>query len=232
MTPEHYARLKKLFSEARELPFDERPAFLDKACGDDQSLRSEIDTLLSAKASGFLDDLNEDGDPLPEQIGAFKILSVLGEGGMGVVYLAEQEIPNRQVALKVVKGGFLSGALLRRFEYETHALGRLKHPGIAQIYEAGTANTESGTQPFFAMEYVEGKPLSEYARANKFSTPERLELMIGICDAVQHAHQNGVIHRDLKPGNILVNDAGQPKILDFGVARATDDDEHATTTLI
>ena len=147
---------------------------------------------------------------------------------MGAVYEAEQERPRRTVALKVIKPGFASAALLRRFEVESHALGRLQHPGIAQIYEAATADSGSGPQPYFAMELIRGKPLHKYAASHRLSTRDRLALVVKVCDAVQHAHQRGIIHRDLKPGNILVDESGQPKILDFGVARVTDSDTNAT----
>jgi serine/threonine protein kinase len=107
-------------------------------------------------------------------------------------------------------------------------LARLQHSGIAQIYEAGAADAGFGPQPYFAMEFIHGKPLHEYAESRRLSARQRLELMAKVCDAVEHAHQRGVIHRDLKPGNILVDESGQPKILDFGVARATDSDTQAT----
>lgn len=171
---------------------------------------------------------------LPETIGTYRVLGVLGEGGMGMVYLAEQERPKRTVALKVVRPGMLSGPMLRRFELESQVLGRLQHPGIAQVFEAGMAvvgAAASGNEtraPFFAMEYVRGQTLTEYASVRRLSVLERLELMAKVCDAVQHAHSRGVIHRDLKPGNILVTAEGLPKVLDFGIARATDSDIKAT----
>ncbi len=165
---------------------------------------------------------------LPKTVGHYRILRLLGEGGMGTVYEAEQEQPRRRVALKVIKPGMAGPELLRRFEHESQALGRLQHPGIAQIYEAGTAETACGTQPYFAMEFIHGRSLIAYAQAYELKTRQRLKLMAQVCEAVHHAHQRGIIHRDLKPGNILVNDAGQPKILDFGVARATDSDAQAT----
>jgi eukaryotic-like serine/threonine-protein kinase len=161
-------------------------------------------------------------------LGEYRILGLIGEGGMGAVYKAEQRHPRRIVALKVIRAGVATPQLLRRFEQETEALGRLRHPGIAPIFEAGTADAGYGPQPYFAMELIDGPSLTEYARARKLSTRERLELMAKVCDAVHHAHQRGIIHRDLKPGNILVDESGQPKILDFGVARVTDSDNRAT----
>jgi tetratricopeptide (TPR) repeat protein/predicted Ser/Thr protein kinase len=165
---------------------------------------------------------------VPSTIGSYRIIRLLGEGGMGAVYEAEQDQPRRRVALKVIKTAWADRELLRRFELESQTLGRLHHPGIAQIYEAGAAETGFGSQPFFAMEIIHGKPLIEYAEAKHLNTRQRLALMIQICEAVEHAHQRGIIHRDLKPGNILVEESGQPKILDFGLARVTDGDMQAT----
>ncbi|HEY6447254.1 MAG TPA: tetratricopeptide repeat protein [Acidobacteriaceae bacterium] len=166
--------------------------------------------------------------PLPSSIGRYRILRVLGEGGMGAVYEAEQESPQRTVALKVIRAGYADPEMLRRFETETQALGRLQHPGIAQIYDAGTADTPYGRQPWIAMELIRGEQLLVYCEAHHLNLQQRLELIAKICDAVQHAHQRGLIHRDLKPANILVGEDGQPKILDFGVARLTDSDAQAT----
>ncbi len=149
------------------------------------------------------------------------ILGLLGEGGMGTVYEAEQDSPRRPVALKVVRPGLASPALLKRFTHEAQILGRLHHPGIAQVYEAGLADDG---QPFFAMEFIRGLPLDEYANRHGLDLAARVGLVARVCDAVQHAHDQGVIHRDLKPANILVEETGQPKVLDFGVARATDAD--------
>jgi len=164
----------------------------------------------------------------PASIGHYRILRLVGEGGMGSVYLAEQENPHRIVALKVIRPGFASGEILRRFEQEGQALGRLHHPGIAQIYEAGTADSGMGPQPYFAMEFIEGQPLVEFSKRRHLNLRARLELITKVCDAVNHAHQRGIIHRDLKPGNIIVDETGQPKILDFGVARITDCDVEVT----
>jgi eukaryotic-like serine/threonine-protein kinase len=165
---------------------------------------------------------------VPSTIGRYRILRLLGEGGMGVVYEAEQEQPRRIVALKVIKAGLGDPKLVRRFEQESLALGRLQHPGIAQIYEAGTAESGFGPQSYFAMEFIRGESLLQYVNTHQAGVRQRLELMVKICEAVHHAHQRGIIHRDLKPGNIVVDETGQPKILDFGVARAIDRDAMAT----
>ncbi len=163
---------------------------------------------------------------LPATIGTYRILGFIGEGSMGIVYRAEQQNPQRIVALKVIRVGIASAEHLRRFERESELLGRLQHPGITRIYEAGTVNWGGGEQPYFAMEFIDGLPLDA-------SMPDRgsryyLELMAKICDAVNHAHQRGIIHRDLKPTNILVDETGQPKILDFGVAHVADSDAQIT----
>jgi len=165
---------------------------------------------------------------LPPCIGAYRILGLIGEGGMGTVYEALQEKPERKVALKVIKPGVISADALRRFDQETRLLGKLHHAGIAQIYEAGTADAGQGPQPYFAMEWIQGETLRGHAERAHFGVRDKLALMARICDAVHHAHQKAIIHRDLKPGNILIDETGQPKILDFGVARATDADRQAT----
>jgi tetratricopeptide (TPR) repeat protein/predicted Ser/Thr protein kinase len=168
-------------------------------------------------------------------IGRYRLIRRLGEGGMGVVYLAEQEHPRRQVALKVMRQAFGhdGASMRRRFEIETQLLARLEHPGVARLYDAGTAPVEDGAPgaavPYFAMEYVHGCPLLEHAERHALPLRARLELLQRICAAVAAAHRQGVIHRDLKPGNILVDSTGQPRILDFGVARAVGGDTAVTT---
>ena len=166
--------------------------------------------------------------PLPEKISSYVIRRRLGEGGMGIVYEGEQQTPRRFVAVKVVRGGqYVDEYRLKLFQREVQTLARLKHPAIAAIYEAG--RTEDG-QHFFAMELVPGMRLNEYVRDREIARHARLELFCKICDAIQYAHQRGVIHRDLKPSNIIVDPEGNPKILDFGLARITDPSEGLTTT--
>jgi len=165
--------------------------------------------------------------PLPERIGAYRIIRRLGEGGMGIVYEGEQETPRRMVAIKVVRGGPLADEYrVRLFRREAQTLARLRHPAIGAIYEAGC--TDNG-QHFFAMELVRGTPLNEYVRNEKTKRRVRLDLFCSVCSAIHYAHQRGVIHRDVKPTNIIVDADGKPKILDFGLARITDDDGGVTT---
>jgi len=159
---------------------------------------------------------------MPERIGPYRILGLLGEGGMGRVYLAQENHPPRQVALKVVRG--VSGQALARFRREAELLATLEHPGIARLYAAGEDSLGGLPTPWLALELVRGSDLRSHVARERPGLAARLELMIAICRAVQHAHERGVIHRDLKPGNILVDAAGQPKILDFGVARLRDGD--------
>jgi len=168
--------------------------------------------------------------PIPKKIGHYTIRRVIASGGMGTVYEAAQEQPRRPVAIKVMRHGVTSRTALRRFEYEAQLLARLSHPCIAQIYEAGTHDDGSAGVPFFAMEYIpNAKSITKYAEDKKLGTRERLELFMRVCDAVHHGHQKGIIHRDLKPGNVLVDSRGNPKVIDFGVARATDSDMALTT---
>ncbi|MFG0252320.1 MAG: serine/threonine-protein kinase, partial [Phycisphaerales bacterium JB038] len=168
-------------------------------------------------------------DQLPEQSGGFRIIKLLGRGGMGMVMEAEQEQPQRRVALKVVQSGLVNAQTLRRLQREAQILAVLDHPGIARIYSAGVVDFGYGGRPYYAMELIKGATITQYAEAEKLDTRGRLELFVKVCDAVQHAHEKGVVHRDLKPGNILVTPDGQPKILDFGVARTTNADVQLTT---
>ena len=164
-----------------------------------------------------------DGAGAPSgQIGPYKLLSVLGEGGYGIVYLAERLRPvKRRVALKVIKPGMDTKQVIARFEAERQALALLEHPNIAHVFNAGT--TEAG-RPYFVMEYVKGVPITEHCDRHKLTIEERLKLFLRVCEAVQHAHQKGIIHRDIKPSNVQVSIQGEqavPKVIDFGVAKAT-----------
>lgn len=170
----------------------------------------------------------------PKQVGHYRIESFIGAGGMARVFLALQEHPRRKVALKIMRAGILSRSALRRFEFESQVLGRLRHPNIAHVFEAGTYretdDPETPEVPFFAMEFIPGaRSITEYADQAGLGTREQLELFVKVCDAVHHGHQKGIIHRDLKPGNILVDSGGEPKVIDFGVARSTDSDMAVTT---
>lgn len=252
MTPGQRERADELFLLATELPEAERRHFVRTHCADDAAVRQEVESLLAHDATaGFLDsaclqfraaDLlpgASDG-PLLERVGAYRIVRKIGQGGSAVVYEAEQDNPRRRVAVKIVHAGPGSRNLQRRFVREIQILGELTHPGIARIYDAGVADTSRGKVLFLAMELVHGQPLTEFADRRGLGVRERLCLLAEVCDAVQFAHDRGVIHRDLKPANILVqesapsrgaaNDAapGQPKILDFGVARVINADAQLT----
>jgi len=229
-------RIASVFSGARRrAPGPEREAFLDEACDGDEALRHEVEGLLAhheaadateleppweGAAARVLADLT--ADALPETVAGYRILRRVGEGGMGTVYEALQERPRRRVALKVMRPEMATREGLRRFEREADLLARLLHPGIAQIYEQGEVDTPQGRRAFLAMEFVEGETLTGYARARDLDRDARVRLLIAVCDAVAHLHEHGVIHRDLKPGNILVTPQGEPKVLDFGVARTLD----------
>jgi eukaryotic-like serine/threonine-protein kinase len=223
-----------IFNAAVKLPKEQRPEFLDAACPGNPQLRAEVEGLLQEHdgAGSFLSrpaaappatDLFR---PITEGpgtvIGPYKLLQQIGEGGFGVVYMAEQQRPvRRKVALKIIKPGMDTREVIARFESERQALALMDHPNIARVLDAGA--TESG-RPYFVMELVKGVPITEYCDKNALPTDKRLALFIKVCQAVQHAHQKGVIHRDLKPSNIMVtlhDGLPVPKVIDFGVSKAT-----------
>jgi WD40 repeat protein/serine/threonine protein kinase len=227
--------LRALFDEASEIEDKQaRARFLEEVCAGDAALRASIEELLRSgdSAGGFLADRKREGLPLAapmyeregDRIGRYKLLQKIGEGGCGVVYMAEQLEPvRRRVALKVIKLGMDTASMIGRFEVERQALALMDHPGIARVLDAGA--TDRG-RPFFVMELVRGAKITEFCEQNDLSTVERLQLFIQVCQAVQHAHQKGIIHRDLKPSNVLVtSDDGVPlpKVIDFGIAKATAD---------
>ncbi len=222
-------QIQSLFHDAADLPQTEQRAFLEAACGDDMELIDEVLAMLDQDASGdsLLDHSIADiarealakcppSSLILKQFGPYRILKLLGEGGMGVVYLAERSDLGSQVAVKVLRDAWLSPARRERFASEQRTLAQLNHPLIARLYDADT--TDDGT-PWFVMEYVDGIPLTEYCRQHKCSVEQRLRLFRSVCEAVQHAHGHAVIHRDLKPSNILVNSDGSVRLLDFGIAK-------------
>jgi serine/threonine protein kinase/tetratricopeptide (TPR) repeat protein len=243
---ESHQREAAIFDAALELPTAQRAAYLDHACDGDAALRRRIESLLKACESKceFLDlptdpataqtinDLPPSFEKAGDRIGRYKLLEQIGEGGCGVVYLAEQEEPvSRRVALKVIKLGLDTKSVIARFEAERQALAMMDHPNIAKVLDAGATATG---RPFFVMELVRGVKITEYCDNARLSTNARLDLFIQVCQAIQHAHQKGIIHRDIKPSNILVtvNDGVPvPKVIDFGIAKATGGLKLTTKTL-
>ena len=226
---EHEPREEIVFKAALNLPVGQREDYLQAACAGNAELRAQVEALLQATEQP-VDSVRTKtmvvSVPLMEKpgakIGRYKLLQQIGEGGCGVVYMADQEEPvKRRVALKVIKPGMDTKEVLGRFEAERQALALMDHPNIAKVLEAGA--TETG-RPFFVMELVRGIPITRYCDENKLPTQQRLGLFIQVCQAIQHAHQKGIIHRDIKPSNILVADydgVPVPKIIDFGIAKAT-----------
>jgi eukaryotic-like serine/threonine-protein kinase len=245
-----------IFEAAFALPASERAAYLDRTCGGNAGLRQLVEALLEAheEAGEFLEDPAPGAEPSPaagtqtpragsetvsvsiekpgDRIGRYKLLQQIGEGGCGVVYMAEQEEPvRRKVALKVIKLGMDTKQVIARFEAERQAVALMDHPNIAKVFDAGATDTG---RPFFVMELVKGIPITHYCDENCLSTEQRLRLFVQLCQAIQHAHQKGIIHRDIKPSNILVADhdgVPVPKIIDFGIAKATTDQRLTDKTL-
>jgi serine/threonine-protein kinase len=221
--------IQDVFHKAADLPEPEQRTFVTATCGDDAALLSEVTAMLQrdAKSDSLLDrgliSVAQQAlcRAVPEylaskEFGPYRIIKLLGEGGMGVVYLAERKDIGSQVAIKVLRDAWLSPARRERFASEQRTLAQLSHPSIARLYDAATLS--DGT-PYFVMEYVEGVPLTEYCRKHKCSIEERLKLFRSVCEAVEHAHSHAVIHRDLKPSNILVKSDGTVRLLDFGIAK-------------
>jgi tetratricopeptide (TPR) repeat protein len=238
VTTSRAQRLKDLFEQAVELDGPARSALLDHACADDATLRRELLELLAADtgpaAAALESAMALPGAELPRPgqliAGRYRIVRQIGEGGMGVVFEAEQQEPRRHVALKCVRSGAFDPVALQRFRREAYALGQLQHPGIAQVFEAGLHDGPPAL-PFLAMELVEGQPLAEAARG--LPRRDQLLLLAALTEAVAHAHERGIVHRDLKPSNVLVEtgSAGpRPRVLDFGIARLHGDAEATAYT--
>ena len=241
MTPETWQRVKSVVADAAELEGDERAQFVSRACADDTALRREVESVLAhagdrldraADAMGDAAASTDDGFA-GIRIGAYEIVREIGRGGMGAVYLARRadEEFDKLVAIKLLKRGTDTDEVLRRFCAERQILARLEHPNIAHLLDAGTSDDDL---PYFVMEHVAGERITDFCSVRNLSVRERVELFLKVCGAVQFAHRNLVVHRDLKPGNILVTAEGEPKLLDFGIAKlvASDTDSpDATLTL-
>ncbi len=251
MNPKRILREKEIFLACRELPAVARLGYLHEQCGDDEDLRSSVERLLAQDAveagstrglpdlEALLHSVSEAAvvDAVEQagfEFGDFRLLRELGHGGMGVVWLAEQKSLGRNVALKLIRPGLASASLLKRFRHEAAVLGQLSHPGIAHVYEVGTAVFGSVLvgaveRPYISMEYVPGVSLLVHAIDHGLDTGACLDLVTRVCDAVQHAHERGIVHRDLKPDNILIATDGNPKIVDFGIALSTGSEVIAMT---
>ncbi len=229
MTDRHaWDTIKAILQAALDLGPDQRAAYLDQACARDEALRAEVESLIAAHGQAYA--LSEPPwparalrqGPEPGPIGPYRLIRKLGEGGMGEVWLGEQTHPvRRHVALKVIRAGMDTKEFTARFEAERQALAMMDHPAIAKVFDAGET---PGGLPFFAMEQVQGDPITDFCDAHRLTIEERIALFLLVCDGVQHAHEKGIIHRDLKPSNVLVamqGDRPAPKIIDFGVAKAT-----------
>lgn len=248
MNPDLYQRARSVFLAACDLDVDKRAAFLAKRCGDDPDLRAAVESLLRgdddpihlthrAELGEHIDHLLASGDRVhrtapPTHIGEFRIVRKIGEGGMGTVFEAEQTSPRRTVALKMIRPDFRGHDIVKRFQREIDLLGQLEHPGIARIFHAGTIDSAGGPRPYFTMELIVGKTLLAFVNGSDAGIRARIGLFSAICDAVHYAHMRGVVHRDIKPGNVLVDESGRPVVLDFGIARATRSDIRATTLTV
>ena len=242
-SPSEFRRLEELYREAQSLDGSARLRFLSAILEEDAELAGKLRGLLR------VDDVTEDflaGDTVQavmsesggsaqiaagDRIADYEVLDAIAAGGMGTVFRARQEALRRTVALKVMHAGLHSKDSLRRFELESEILANLRHPGIAQVFDAGVHEGAGGSIPYFAMEYIDGPPLTDHVRRADLDVEAILRLMASVADAVDHAHQRGIVHRDLKPSNILVDSSGQPKVLDFGVARAAGSELQVTSPM-
>jgi tetratricopeptide (TPR) repeat protein len=229
MTSERWQRVEEVFNKAAELASKIRGAFLDEACAGDEALRREVESLLAHDTEG--DDTLAQSVALAQEldaVGPYRLLERIGEGGMGVVYRAVRGRDfEKQVAVKLVKRGMDTDFILERFRHERQILAGLDHPNIARILDGGA--TDDG-RPYLVMEYVDGTPIAEYCGGRSLDTRARVRLFQAVCAAAHYAHQNLVVHRDLKPGNILVTADGVPKLLDFGIAKLLEPNAEATAT--
>jgi serine/threonine protein kinase/tetratricopeptide (TPR) repeat protein len=241
MKAELWQQVREILDQAIALPMDERPAYLDKVCTGNHALRAEVESLLRSHedaGSVFLknpvvDWRNARLDPgrVGRRIGVYEIVEEIGRGGMGEVYRAVRADGqyNKEVAIKLVRVGLDTSSVLERFRHERQILASLDHVNIARLHDGGT--TEDGI-PYLVMELIEGTPIDEYCEDHDLTINGRLQLFNQVCAAVQYAHQRLVIHRDIKPGNILVTAEGVPKLLDFGIAKILDPSVGAETTLL
>jgi serine/threonine-protein kinase len=238
MTRERWQRIQELFHAAADVAPADRASYLERECAGDEALRLEVLGMLDKDSDSgvFLDRgvadmasrvFNRDGFPSDGQLGCYRIVKLIGEGGMGVVYLARREDLGSVAAIKILRDAWVSPDRRQRFAAEERTLAQLNHPSIARLYDAGTLN--DGT-PWFAMEYVEGAPLTVYCAKRAASMDERLSLFREVCEAVRYAHLQAVIHRDLKPSNILVREDGSVRLLDFGIAKQLDGPVDQTRT--
>ena len=234
---ERWQRAKQVLDDVIAVAGEERSSFLDRACDGDTELRREVESLLSAHEradSSFLKTEGMKASQTPSRrglrIGVYQIINEIGHGGMGEVYRAARADGqyNKEVAIKLVRGGSDSRFVLERFLTERQILASLDHPNIAHLLDGGS--TDDGV-PYLVMELIEGTPLDEHCDNNRLNVTERLQLFVKVCSAVQYAHQRLVIHRDIKPGNILVTKEGVPKLLDFGIAKILDTSDGSKTTL-
>lgn len=245
MTPRQRARARELFQHLLDLSERDQERTLDAACPDDAQVRAMVLDMLREDRAGGGDDFAPLVSPFDASqlaasiaespgmnIGPYRIVRVLGEGGFGTVFLAEQSTPiQRQVALKVVKLGMDTRQVIARFQRERQAMALLDHPNIAKVYDAGATDTG---RPYFAMEVCPGEPITRYCDAAQLTIAQRIAIVCTVCRAVHHAHQRGLIHRDLKPSNILVSDVDAtpvPKVIDFGIAKAIRQDLRADTMM-